>query len=63
MALCLNKYVKRSHKIELVNELSAAQLAAFPRSFVTKTEYLIDTGTNLNIISRSTFNSLKDRRS
>ena len=63
----IRQIITRSHKIEIVNELTAAQLAACPRSFITlgtsKIEHLIDTGTNLNILSRSTFNSLKNKPS
>ena len=51
--------------IELINELSTTALARCPRSYVKigdrKVQHLIDTGTNLNILSRSTYFNLNKR--
>lgn len=49
-------------KIELINELTAAQLEKCPRTFIEigkrKILHLVDTGTNLNILTKSTYQSL-----
>ena len=49
-------------EIEYLNHLSEAELLACPRTFLSlkgkKYRHLVDTGTNLNIISSSTYGSL-----
>ena len=64
-----NHLSREDEHIELINELSASQLAACPRTFVavgkSRIEHLIrdlrSTGTNLNILSRSTFEAMGNR--
>jgi len=50
---------------EGVNEMSTIQKEASPKSFLlinnNKINHLIDTGTNLNILSSSTYDSLSDK--
>ena len=52
-------------EIEYLNALTEAELQACPRTFLTlggnKLRHLVDTGTNLNIISSTTFKGLKTR--
>ena len=54
-----------NYRIKLINELSETQLAVCQRTYLTegksKLKNLIDTGTNLKIFSKLTYNSLENK--